>query len=54
VLLQEVQQHRDHGHILHADFHEISMTEKLRIKIPVQVRGRARGRDAARRRYGSR
>lgn len=39
VLLQEVQQHPISGKVLHADFHEISMTEKLRIEIPVHLVG---------------
>jgi large subunit ribosomal protein L25 len=39
VLLQDVQQHPITGRILHADFHEISMTEKLRVKIPIQLMG---------------
>ncbi|MCS6770556.1 MAG: 50S ribosomal protein L25 [Kiritimatiellae bacterium] len=39
VLLQEVQQHPITGQILHADFHEISMTEKLRLEIPVRLVG---------------
>lgn len=37
VLLQEVQHHPLTGRVLHADFHEISMTEKLRVKIPVRL-----------------
>lgn len=39
VLLQEVQHHPITGQILHADFHEISLTEKLRIEIPVHFVG---------------
>lgn len=37
VLLQEVQHHPISGHIIHADFHEVSMTQKLRIKIPIRL-----------------
>lgn len=37
VLLQEVQHHPLTGRIIHADFHEVSMTQKLRIKIPVRL-----------------
>ena len=36
VLLQDVQHHPVSGDIIHADFHEISLTEKLRVKVPVQ------------------
>lgn len=39
VLLQEVQQHPITGQILHADFHEISLTEKLCIEIAVHLVG---------------
>lgn len=39
VLLQEVQHHPITDRIIHADFHEISMTEKLRIEIPVHLVG---------------
>lgn len=39
VLLQEVQHHPISGRILHADFHEISMTKKLRVEIPVHLAG---------------
>jgi large subunit ribosomal protein L25 len=39
VLLQEVQHHPITRQILHADFHEISLTEKLRIEIPVHLVG---------------
>lgn len=39
VLLQEVQHHPVTGQIVHADFHEISLTEKLRIEIPLRLVG---------------
>ena len=39
VLLQEVQLHPITGRVLHADFHEISMTKKLRVEIPVHLAG---------------
>ncbi len=39
VLLQEVQLHPISGQIIHADFHEISMTEKLKIEIAVHLVG---------------
>jgi large subunit ribosomal protein L25 len=43
VLLQEVQHHPVTGRILHADFQEISMTEKLRVEIPVRLSGEPAG-----------
>lgn len=39
VLLQEVQHHPVSHDIIHADFHEISMTEKLRVKVPLRLVG---------------
>lgn len=39
ALLQEVQRNPLTGQITHADFHEISMTEKLRIEIRVELAG---------------
>ncbi len=39
VLLQEVQHHAVTGEIIHADFHEISLTEKLRVKVPLKLIG---------------
>lgn len=39
VLLQEVQHHPVTGDIIHADFHEISMTEKLRVDVPLRLVG---------------
>ncbi len=39
VLLQEVQHHPVSGKIIHVDFHEISMTKKLRIEIPIKLVG---------------
>ena len=43
VLLKEVQHHPVSGHILHVDFHEISMTRKLRTEIPVRLVGTPQG-----------
>ena len=43
VLLQEVQHHAVTGDIIHADFHEISMTHKLRVKVPLKLVGDAVG-----------
>ncbi|MFH0908805.1 MAG: 50S ribosomal protein L25 [bacterium] len=39
VLLQEVQHHPISGKIIHVDFHEISMTKKLRLEIPIKLVG---------------
>lgn len=39
ALLQEVQRNSLTGQITHADFHEISMTEKLRIDIRIELSG---------------
>jgi len=39
VLLQEVQHNSLTGRITHADFHEISMTEKLRVEIQIELTG---------------
>jgi len=39
VLLKDVQHHPVTGRLLHVDFHSISMTEKLRIDVPVELAG---------------
>ena len=39
VLLQEVQHHPLTGKIIHVDFHEISMTKKLRVEVPLKLVG---------------
>ncbi len=39
VLLQEVQHNALTGAITHADFHEISMTEKIRVEIQIHLTG---------------
>lgn len=39
VLLQDVQHNALTGQIMHADFHEISMTEKLRVEVRVELTG---------------
>lgn len=43
VLLQEVQHHALTGKIVHVDFHEISMTKKLRVEIPLRLVGEPHG-----------
>ena len=39
VLLKDVQHHPVSGRVLHADFHEISMTKKLRVELPIRLIG---------------
>lgn len=39
VLLKEVQHHPVSGHVLHADFYEVSMTRKVRVEIPLRLVG---------------
>ncbi len=39
VLLKELQQHPFNDHILHVDFFEFSMTRKLRIAVPIVLKG---------------
>jgi len=39
VILQEVQHNSLTGVITHADFHEVSMTEKLRVEIRIELTG---------------
>jgi large subunit ribosomal protein L25 len=39
VLLQDVHQHPISGRFLHADFRLISMTKRLRIKLPIKLTG---------------
>lgn len=43
ALLKDVQHDPITGHVLHVDFLEISMTEKLRVSIPVELTGEATG-----------
>ena len=39
VLLKEIQHHPVSGQMTHADFNEISMTEKLRVELPIRLIG---------------
>lgn len=39
VLLQELQRNPLTGHLMHVDFHEISMTKKLRVEVPITLVG---------------
>ncbi len=43
VVLKAVQHHPVSGRILHADFQEISMTEKLETHVPIHLTGEAEG-----------
>ena len=43
VLVHDVQRHPVSGHILHVDFHAVALTERLRVKVPVVLRGEAVG-----------
>lgn len=43
VLIEEIQRDILTDGILHIDFHEVSLTEKLRARIPVEPRGAAAG-----------
>lgn len=43
VLLQEVQHHPVSGRPIHVDLHEISMTEKLRLEVPLRLVGEPTG-----------
>lgn len=39
VLVKEVQHDPVTGRIIHADFHEVSMTKKLRVEVPIRLVG---------------
>ncbi|MBI4972035.1 MAG: 50S ribosomal protein L25 [Candidatus Omnitrophica bacterium] len=43
VLVSEVQVNPVNDHISHVDFHTISLTEKLRVKVPIHEKGEAAG-----------
>ncbi len=43
VIIREVQHHPVRGDILHVDFNQISLTEKLQVSVPVKVKGEAPG-----------
>ena len=43
VLLQEIQHDPVSGKMLHADFHHIDITKKLKVKVEVVLTGKARG-----------
>ena len=39
ALIHEVQHHPVDGHVLHVDFHTILLTERLKVKVPVTLKG---------------
>ena len=43
VIVQEVQTDPLKDHVIHVDFHEISLKEKLKVKVPVSLKGEAIG-----------
>ncbi len=43
ALVQAVQHHPVSGQVLHVDFHAIALTERLRVKVPVVLKGEAVG-----------
>lgn len=43
VIVKELQHDPIRGDVLHVDFHEISLTEKLKVSVPVKVKGEAIG-----------
>jgi large subunit ribosomal protein L25 len=43
VLLQDVQYHPLSGLVIHVDFHEVSMTKKLRVEMAIRLVGEAHG-----------
>jgi len=43
TLIKEIQRHPVGGHILHVDFHRISLTQKIVVAVPVEVVGTAAG-----------
>jgi large subunit ribosomal protein L25 len=45
AVIKEVQTHPVTGAYLHVDFYEIDMQRKLRVKVPVVTKGKAKGED---------
>ncbi len=39
ALVKTVQHHPVHGHVMHVDFHAVLLTERLKIKVPVVLKG---------------
>jgi len=43
VVIKEIQQNPVNGTVLHVDFHEVSLTEKIKIQVAIVVKGEAPG-----------
>lgn len=43
VIIKEIQYHPVRGNILHIDFNQISLTEKLTVDVPVETKGESQG-----------
>ena len=43
VIIKEIQHHPIKDNILHVDFHEISLTEAITVKVPIETKGEAVG-----------
>jgi large subunit ribosomal protein L25 len=43
ALVQDVQHHPLHGHVLHVDLHEVQPTEKVTVRVPVESTGDCAG-----------
>lgn len=43
TMIKEVQVHPISGNLLHVDFNEISLTEKIKVNVPVEAKGEAIG-----------
>jgi large subunit ribosomal protein L25 len=43
AMIKELQMHPVSGKFLHVDFYEIDMSRKIRVKVPVVVKGKAKG-----------
>jgi large subunit ribosomal protein L25 len=43
ALVQDVQHHPLHGHVLHVDFHEVLPTETVTIRVPIESTGECAG-----------
>ena len=43
VIIKEIQHHPIKGNLLHVDFYEISLTETITVKVPIEAKGEAIG-----------
>ncbi len=43
VIIKEIQHHPIKGNLLHVDFYEISLTEVITVKVPIETKGEAIG-----------